>query len=178
MNETKNQCTRLYECYELMSKHVSYAQAGFDFCNINQSFGKDTQERLSSYPHIVWIPTGDSYGFPKISNQPAIVSGRRVIIDGIRTRNAGCDLYLYHQDYHEMEGLINDLHLALYDCFVAAGETGDAGNFMIGNGRWDVNESVIANNTVCYVQSVVFQFPVYRLLPAEILQTATINFNV
>jgi len=168
-------CTRLFEVYELMTKHVAFVGGGTSFCNVNQSFGKKALESVASYPHIVWVPTSDSYGPARLKDYPSIESGKRVYIDGIRTRVAGCDLHIFHQTHHDVEELLNDVHLALYDIMIAEGAVSDPGDFSVGGGAWDENASVIANNSVKYIQSITCQFPVYRLLPAQLAETIKVN---
>jgi hypothetical protein len=84
-------------------------------------------------------------------------------------------LHIFHQTHHDVEELLNDVHLALYDIMIAEGAVSDPGDFSVGGGAWDENASVIANNSVKYIQSITCQFPVYRLLPAQLAETIKVN---
>lgn len=171
--------TRLFEVYELFKAHVPpdlHVRENARAMNtVNQEFGIKFLKSPSSYPHIVWVPTEDEYGPPRILSEPLIVSGQQVFVDAVRTRIAGCKLYIFHSDYVAMEDLINDVHIALYDVLLASGSTIDPRNFSIGNGHWDVDPAFVRDNTVCYVQNITVQIPVYRLFPATTILTKNIH---
>jgi len=176
---TEGQCDKLYEVYLKIKNHTSPA-LGLNFnpislSTVNQEFGNNYLKAISSYPHIVWVPTEDSNDAPRLNAYPAIVSGQRVSIEGIRTRIAGCDLHIFHRDYISMEILINDLQNALYDVLLAAGNADDPRNFSIGPGRWVEKSDFVKENTVYYIQSITVQIPIYRMIPMAIVETVTNN---
>lgn len=169
------QSSRLFEVFEMMKNHTSDFGGGISLSTVQQTFGKKALEAVSSYPHIVWVPTADDYGPYRLNSYPGIVSGKRVHIESLRTRSAGCDLYVFHQNHHLVEELLNDIIVAFYQELGATGAPGDPRNWTIVSGRWFEDPAVIKNNSIGYILSITCQFPVFRLMPAELAQTVSVS---
>lgn len=165
----------LYEIFNQMKKHTSlYGQTSFS-C-VSQYFGKDTMDRPSSYPRVIWMPSSDEYVSPNYAALPQIIGGKHVQQESLYSRKCGCDLHLYHKDYPEMEKFINDLHMALDDVCGAIGTSGNIGNVEISSGRW-INKEDVSLDSVGYVQSIYVYVPIYRLKPAAILENTTVTLT-
>lgn len=165
----------LFEIFNQMKKHTSlYGQTSFS-C-VPQYFGKDTMDRLSSYPRVIWMPSSDEYADPFRAASPIIIHGKHFQQEDIFSKISGCDLYLYHKDYPEMEQLINDLMNALYDTCYALGTSANIGSLQIGSGRW-INKEDVSLDSVGYVQSIYVYVPIYRLKPAAILEKTTVTLT-
>lgn len=151
----------LYEVYEELQKAPRLSGA-------SQTFGSVSLDPISSPPHIAWIPTTDDYTDPHLAALPAVVHGKRVEIESILLRRAGCDLHVFEKDYLNLETLLNELHNALYDTLRSFG------NYSIGQGRW-VDRSSLSENTVGYIQPIAVFVPIYRALPAELAGSTSIS---
>ena len=162
----------LFEVFQEMQKHVSQ-YGNLSFGTVKQQFGKIHLNDISSYPHAVWVPTSDQYGYPDHAALPQIIGGKQVHLESFETRRAGCDVHLFHRDYASMETFINDFHNAIYDVAPSLSTAGNIGNLEFGSGQWEDREG-IKDNSVKYIQSLYISVPIYRLLPAAIAQSVTV----
>lgn len=165
----------LYEIFEAMQNHTSqYGQTSFS-C-IQQLFGKDSLDHPASNPRVNWVPTSDEYVAAYNASLPQIVGGKNVHMESLYTRKCGCDLYLYEKDYLSMERFINDLHMALDDTLGAIGTSGNIGNIERGSGKW-LDRDGVSHDSVGYIQSIYVYVPIYRLIPAQILETINVTLQ-
>lgn len=143
-------------------------------CQIKQIYGPEHARSISSYPHIVWVPTSDTYSADRThiwQNVPVVKDGKHWELEACFSRGCGVDLYLYHKNYQELEELINTVINALYDVLISTG------NFRVNQGRM-LNREEVTENTVGYVLSCTLYVPIYRLLPVGIVESFTETITI
>jgi hypothetical protein len=163
----------LWDVFQAMKKHTSHVGL-LSLGTVNQTFGKNSLNSVSAYPHIVWVPTTDEYVKPLAAALPQVIGGKEVHMESFMTRKCGCDLHVFHKDYASMETLLNDLHNALYDVAPALGTSANIGQLEVGVGQW-VDREGQRDETVGYVQPINLYVPIYRLLPAAKIQNVTVT---
>ena len=126
-------------------------------------------------PRMIWIPTTDTFGPPDtLMTMPGVSEGRRVIFTSRWLRSAGVRIHLF-TDYgpngqRQMEDLINQLLMAMYEAVLAPGM-----NFALGNGEW-IPRSAIADKSIEVVLSATFGVPIWDAPPAQLLGAVTTTY--
>lgn len=151
--------------------------------SIMQEFGGPIDEKaIHAYPHIVWMPTQDTYMYPANATERDLVvtspndnvGNEAYYAFTSWSRSAGCSLYMFERSYEQMEELINLVHNVIYDVANSKANLRIDGN--PGLGRWRPREQ-LSENTVCYIQDISVIVPIYRLYPTGIPITRTITLN-
>lgn len=157
----------LIEAYQAFKAHREIVK----FMPLAESiyYGPEPSRGPTSYPHIEWIPTGDTYEPPLWVNVNQIIDGKRVQLESCFSRSCGVDIRLYHKDYLSLEIMINTVVNAIYDVLVSTG------NFRMNGGRM-MNREQVTENTVGYVISMSVFVPIYRTLPVATVNTTEENF--
>lgn len=163
---------QLVHLYNLMTEHPMLK-------NVQQQFGQVYLGRqISSYPHIIWVPSRDLFTYDPVSQSQSFVysqsekqPNKEKHLFAFMTRKAGCELHMYHKDHSNMESLIIQVANALYDNLKSLQ------NFYINAGSWD-NRTQISENTVKYVLDFSFDAPVYRLIDLGTAETIQIQETV
>ena len=163
---------QLVHLYNLMLEHPLLA-------NVEQQFGEVYLNRqISSYPHIIWVPSRDLFTHDPVYQSQSVVysyekkqPNKEKHLFAFMTRKAGCELHMFHSDYSSMESLIIQVSNALYD------NLNSLNNFYINSGNWD-NRNQISQNTVKYVLDFNFDAPVYRLIDVASADTLKLQERV
>lgn len=150
---------------------------------IMQEYGGPIDEKaIHSYPHIVWIPTQDTYIYPQYFKTEELInlsplnelSNEPYFAQIAWSRSCGCSLYMFEREYEKMEELINLVHNVIYDVANSKANLRIDGN--PGTGKWKPREQ-LSENTVCYVQDITVLVPVYKFNPTGVPITSVINYN-
>ncbi len=140
------------------------------------TFGDATElEKAGACPRMIWLQTQDTFGPPDtLARVPTIVDGRRVIATSRFLRWAGCQIHLF-TDYgpagqREMESLLNELHMALYDVLGGAGV-----NYNVEPAAW-YPRAALSQKTICVVQPIRVAVPIWDTQPAQLLGAVKTSF--
>lgn len=139
-----------------------------------KAFGDETElDKPGDSPRIVWIPTEDSYTGPDmIGDLPAIIEGKRVHLESIAIRKAGCDVHLL-TDYgpdgqRQIENLIREFLNALHE------ELLSYSNYELDDAKWFPRKAVFQKQ-IEVVQPIRVYVPIWSALPAQLLKKSVEN---
>lgn len=139
-----------------------------------KAFGDETElDKIQDAPRIIWVPTTDIYMGPDmIGDLPAIVEGKRVHLESIALRKAGCDVHLFTSygpnGQREMEDLIREFINALHE------ELLSFSNFEIENATWFPRKAVSQKHIEVVIPIRVF-VPIWSSIPAQLLGSVRRN---
>lgn len=155
----------LIDAYDLVAAAPRLARLKF------KSFGDESVlNQPGACPRMIWIPTVDTFGPPdSLARQEGFHEGRRAIFTSRFLRAAGCRIHLFTdfgpQGQRDMEALINDLVMALYDELEAPGM-----NFALGNAEWTVRDAESVRS-IEVIQTITVGVPIWDTQPAQLLKT-------
>lgn len=159
---------QLYTIFELV-KESPYTK-GF-----SQEFGEIYLNRVSSYPHVVWVPSSDSYSHEAIYQAKEIIyttnsknPNTEYHLFQFMTRNAGCQLHIFHNDFKKMESMIICIVNAIYNACISLT------NFSINSGNWDYRTQT-TENAFKYVLDFSFEAPIYRFQDLSVAETLVLT---
>lgn len=159
--------TGLFEVYEAVRSSPRLGDVPAE----RHAFGALADLPVAAAPRITWLPTTDSYAAPLPVAAPALVGGRRVEVESIKTRRAGVDIELIvpagPQGYRALEDLLRRVHLALRDVLLCDG------NYSIGRGRW-VDRTKVSTGTLGYVQPVEVYVQIYDVVGAQLWEETNV----
>lgn len=129
-----------------------------------------TMTQLGSNPRVIWVPTKDTFGPPDtLYSRDEIIDGKRVKTTSRWLRHAGCQVFLF-VDYdgvetgiREMESLINEFQMALYETLGSPGP-----NYQIGTAEWVLRDGIF-DKSIQVVQPLTVQVPIWETQPAQLL---------
>jgi len=140
------------------------------------SQGAEELDKLGAAPRIVWVPSEDPYGAADtLGDQPYVLEGRRVQLESIALRHAGCDIHLFTTGrdtaaWRAAEDLLRRFLLALRDALDAYG------NYAIGRARWSPR-GAISTQTTEVLQPITVYVPIWDDQPAQLVGAVQTNLR-
>jgi len=162
----------IYEVYELFKSHheiVRFMPLASSIYYGSEEIRKNDEAPVS-YPHIKWVPIGDSYLPPLWQTKDVIIDGKRQQVESCFSRSCGVNIEIYHKDYKLLEDMINIIVNALYDVLESTG------NFKVNTGNM-MNREQLSQNTVGYSLNISVNVPIYRLIPTVTVESVNVNIN-
>ena len=162
-----------YDVYEKMRAHpllqyvLSTKSTRADVVT-GHDFGGRFLSRPNQSPHIIWVPSPDTYG-PPVMNQVRVQPGQKGpivsafavdsddegdMIEGIHTRREGVSVHLYEVWYPDLDVLIKRFIMVLREVCVAVG------NYSIEGGQ-PISYTQVREGTVGYQLNVRISSPIY-----------------
>lgn len=157
----------LYDVFEQMREQPRLA-------GVAQEWGPLADMPVSTAPRVCWVPTVDDVGPPLPVAQAELLDGRRVEIEAIETRWAGCNLELYvpagPEGPRTLERLINEVRVALLDVLKSKA------NYRLQPGR-NVNRGAVSDGTLKYIQPIQVAIPIYDLIGAQVVESVGVGLR-
>ena len=143
---------------------------------VHWSIGDATElDKLKASPGSVWVPTRDDFGPPDmLGDLPDVQSGRRVHLESIALRRAGCNIHLFTpygpKGIVQMEDLIRRMLLALRDSL------NSVANYEVRSCTWYPREAISQQTTEAVLPIQLF-VPVWDEIPAQLVGATHLNLK-